>query len=105
MHNRCTNRASLIQKFDKHFREVGRRSGLRFGGEPFSYAFVGSSQQYLTKVHTYSVYSMQGSCHIFNGELMQALLENPALPGELREKVLHGHAESEGESDALVTVK
>ena len=52
VHSRCATRASLMEKFDKRFRELGRRGGWRFGGEPLSCVFLGQSQQYLTKVCT-----------------------------------------------------
>lgn len=50
------HRASLMEKFDKRFRDIGRRGGWRFGGEPLSCAFLGKSREYLTKVPTTHYY-------------------------------------------------
>ena len=53
VHSRCLHRASLMEKFDRRFREIGHEGGWRFAGESVSYAFFGTSQEYLTKVHTH----------------------------------------------------
>lgn len=43
-----------MEKFDKRFREIGSEGGWRFAGEAVSCAFFGTSQEYLTKVHTHT---------------------------------------------------
>ena len=84
--------------------------GLRFGREKLSLDFVANSLEYLTKVCDISFILaaiqagiLDAACCECSNHPIQVLLENPALPGLLREKIL-SHVKEQALSSAVKMV-